>query len=66
MSVHGCHVGTCWERADLLALDLVFNCVFVTFPCGILGQVLYLIVLIPDLCQLSYFYYIADKLYQYT
>ena len=30
------------------------NCVFVTFPCGILGQVLYLIVSIPDLCLLSY------------
>ena len=31
------------------------SCVFVTFPCGILGQVWYLIVSIPDLCQLSYF-----------
>ena len=31
------------------------NCVFVTFPCGILGQVLYMIVSIPDLCHLSYF-----------
>ena len=30
------------------------NCVFVTFACGILGQVWYLIVLIPDLCPLSY------------
>ena len=28
---------------------------FVTFPCGILGQVWYLIVLIPDLFSLSYF-----------
>ena len=28
---------------------------FVTFPCGILGQVWYLIVSIPDLCHLSYF-----------
>ena len=27
----------------------------VTFPCGILGQVRYLIVLIPDLCRLYYF-----------
>ena len=32
-----------------------FNCVFVTFPCGILGQVWYIIVSIPDLCLLSYF-----------
>ena len=31
------------------------NCVFVTFLCGILGQVWYLIVSIPDLCPLSYF-----------
>ena len=29
--------------------------VLVTFPCGILGQVWYLIVSIPDLCRLSYF-----------
>ena len=34
---------------------VMFNCVFVTFPCGVLGQVWYLIVSIPDLCQLSYF-----------
>ena len=47
---------TCWERADLLALLCVmFSCVFVTFPCGVLGQVRYLIVLISDLCLLSYF-----------
>ena len=30
-------------------------CGFVTFPCGILGQVWYFIVSIPDLCRLSYF-----------
>ena len=45
-SVHCCLVVTCWER--------MFNFVFVTFPCGILGQVWYLIVF--DLCLLSYFY----------
>ena len=32
------------------------SCVFVTSPCGTLGQVWYLIVLISDLCHLSYFY----------
>ena len=32
-----------------------FTCVFVTFPCGILGQVWYLIASIPDLQRLSYF-----------
>ena len=36
-------------------LLVMFNCVFVTFPCGILGQVWCLIVSIPDLCRLSYF-----------
>ena len=36
-------------------LFVMFNCVFVTFPCGILCQVWYLIVPIPDLCCLSYF-----------
>ena len=38
-------------------LFLMYNCDFVTFPCGILGQVWDLIVLIPDLCRLSYFVY---------
>ena len=42
---------TCWERADLLAfLCVMFNCDFVTFPCGVLGQVCCLIVSISDLC----------------
>ena len=36
-------------------LFVMFNCVFVTFPCGILGQVRYLIVSNPDLRRLSYF-----------
>ena len=31
------------------------NCDFFTFPNGILGQVWYLIVLIPDRCCLSWF-----------
>ena len=36
-------------------LLVMFNCVFVTFPCGILGQVWYLILSIPHLYRLSYF-----------
>ena len=40
-SVHCCLVVTCWERADLLALVGDVNCIFVTFLCGILGQVWY-------------------------
>ena len=33
----------------------VFLC-FCNFPCGVLGQVWYLIVLIADLCLLTYFH----------
>ena len=35
-------------------LFVMSNCDFVTFPYGILGQVRYLIVLIPDIFHLSY------------
>ena len=38
-SVHCCLVVNCWEMADLLALICDVQCVFVTFPCGIMGQV---------------------------
>ena len=55
VSAHCCLVLTCWERADLLALVCDVNCDFVTFPCGILGQVWYVIVSSSDLCRLSYF-----------
>ena len=54
-SVYMCLLVTCWERADLMALVcgvLLWVC---HFPIGILGQVWYLIVSIPDLCTLSYF-----------
>ena len=40
---------------------VTFKCVFVTFPCGILGQVWYLIVSILDLCRLSYFYFYENS-----
>ena len=46
---------TCWERADFLALVGDVYCIFVTFPCGILGQLWYLFVSFPDLCCISYF-----------
>ena len=44
-------VAISWESADPLALltYVMFYCVFVTFPCDVLGQVWCLIVLIPDL-----------------
>ena len=54
-SIHCCLVVICWERAGLLALVGDIYCIFVTFPCCILGQVWYLIVSFPDLCRLSYF-----------
>ena len=37
-------------------LYLMFSCVLVTFPYGILGQVWYMIVSIPDLCHSSQLY----------
>ena len=58
-SVHCCLVVTCWEMALVGAV----YCVFVTFPCGILGQVWYLIVSFPDLCLLSYFDLVESKLF---
>ena len=54
-SAHCCLVVSCWEGADLLALVGDVCCIFVTFPCGILGLVLYLIVWFADLYRLSYF-----------
>ena len=45
---------TCWERSDLLVLVGDVYCIRDTFPCGVLGQVWYLIISFPDLCRLSY------------
>ena len=56
-SMNCCLVVTWRERVDLLALVCDVYCDFVTFPIGINGQVLYLIVSIPDPCCLSYFVY---------
>ena len=55
VSVYMCLVVTCWERADLLALVCGVSMLVCHFPIGILGQVWYLIVAIPDLCTLTYF-----------
>ena len=51
-SVHCCLVVTLRERVDLLVLvcDVYYD--FVTFPFGILGQMWYLVVSIPDPCLL--------------
>ena len=59
-------VGALWSPAGkglTSWLLLVMFIVFVTFPCGILGQVWYLIVSFPDLCRLPYFDY-NQVLYQ--
>ena len=62
LSVHCSFVVTCWERANILALLCVmFYCVFVTFGCGVLGQLWYLIILNSDLCLLTYFLCIWKK-----
>ena len=44
-----------WKGLTSWLSCVLFGCVFVTFPGGILGQVWYLIVSIPDLCHVSYF-----------
>ena len=53
-SVYLCLVVTCWERADFLALACGVKLCLCHIPFGILGQVWYLIVSIPDLCSLTY------------
>ena len=54
-SVYRCLVVTYWERAGLLALVCGVKLWIRYFPIGILGQVWYLIVSIPDFCTLAYF-----------
>ena len=57
-----CLVVTCWERADLLALVCGVQLWVCYFPNGILGQVWYLIVSIPDLFILTYFISLRQEL----
>ena len=59
-SVHCCLMATC------LALVCDVYCVFVIFPCGIRGQVWYLIVSFPDLFHLSYFNKTQSVLFSYS
>ena len=47
---------TYWERAGLLVLVCGVSLQVCHFPIGILCQVWYLIVFIPDLCTLTYFF----------
>ena len=55
-SAHCCLVATCWESADLLAHVGDVYCIFVTFPCGILGQVWYFIVSLAELAVFLLWY----------
>ena len=55
VSVNLCLVVTCCKKADLLALVCCVQLWVCHFPIGILGEVWYLIVSIPDLCILTYF-----------
>ena len=50
-------VVTYWERTGLLALVCGVSLQVCHFPIGILGQVWYLIVSIPDLCTLTNFFF---------
>ena len=58
-SVYMCPVVNCWERDDLFALVCGVEMWICHFPIGVLGQVLYLIVSIPDLCTLTYFIFFS-------
>ena len=49
MYIHSSLMVNCLEKANLLAfLRVMFSCVFVIFPCGVLGQMWGLIVSISD------------------
>ena len=56
-SVSCCLVVTCWERGYILALFCDVLC-FVTFPCGILCQVRYLILFYPFLIYAAFLTFI--------
>ena len=43
------------KRANLVFMCVIFSCVFVTFPYGVLGQVWHLILSVPDLGRFTYF-----------
>ena len=44
-----------WRPDHFTLLYVISICVFVTFRYGVLGQVWYLIVSLPDLCLLPYY-----------
>ena len=54
------------KQTDLSALVGDVYCIFVTFPCGILGQMRYLMVSFSDLCCLSYFEFSSMQVLEYS
>ena len=61
-----CHfIAVLWSPAGKALVGDVY-CTVVTFPCGILGQVWFLIVSFPGLYRLSYFLLKAYKKCCYT
>ena len=48
---------------SLALLNVTFSCVFVTFPDGVLGQVWYLIVSIPDFSFFLIFFFLFYTYY---
>ena len=54
-SLHCCIASPAGKGLTSWFSFVIINCVFVTFPFGILGQFWYLIGSIPDLCHISYF-----------
>ena len=62
-SAHCCLVVTCGKGLASWLSFVALKCMIVTFQIGILGQVWYLIVLITDLCPLSYFHTIRIVLH---
>ena len=54
-TVHCCLVVTCRQRLNSWLMFVMDIVILLLFPFGILGQMLYLVVSIPDPCCLSYF-----------
>ena len=52
--IRGFHIISANGNFLLALLCMMFSCVFVTFSYGVLGQVWYLILSIPDRCLLPY------------
>ena len=65
MTFLGLFIAVLWSPAGKGLIPrlsfVMFNSVFVTLQCGILGQVWYLIVLIPDLCVVLWYVHFNEN-----